>query len=98
MAVFTLLDIALIGYWIASYNLGYNLVQEASFYCSISGKNTASPLYSCVEHPAVLAEKADLAFLGGVFPVRSYLWTWLSANKTGAAALKRIAARAFCRR
>jgi O-antigen/teichoic acid export membrane protein len=32
MAIFTLLDIALISYWIASYNLGYNLVQEASFY------------------------------------------------------------------
>jgi len=32
MAIFTLLDMALIGYWIASYNLGYNLVHEASFY------------------------------------------------------------------
>src|SRR5208337_3890992 len=32
MGIFTLLDIALISYWIASYNLGYNIVQEASFY------------------------------------------------------------------
>ena len=32
MAIFTLLDMALIGYWIASYDLGYNLVHEASFY------------------------------------------------------------------
>ncbi len=32
MAIFALLDIALISYWITSYNLGYNLVQEASFY------------------------------------------------------------------
>ena len=32
VAVFTLLDIALIGYWVASYNLGYNLAQEASSY------------------------------------------------------------------
>ena len=31
-AIFTLLDIALIGYWIASYDLGYNLVHEASDY------------------------------------------------------------------
>ncbi len=32
VATFTLLDIALISYWIASYNLGYNLVQEAGSY------------------------------------------------------------------
>ncbi len=32
IAIFALMDIALISYWIASYNLGYNLVQEASFY------------------------------------------------------------------
>ena len=32
VAIFTLLNIALISYWIASYNLGYNLVQEASSY------------------------------------------------------------------
>ena len=32
IAIFTLLDMALIGYWIASYDLGYNLVHEASFY------------------------------------------------------------------
>ena len=31
-AIFTLLDMALISYWIASYDLGYNLVHEASFY------------------------------------------------------------------
>ena len=31
-AIFTVLDIALISYWIASYDLGYNLVHEASFY------------------------------------------------------------------
>jgi O-antigen/teichoic acid export membrane protein len=32
IAIFTLVDMALIGYWIASYDLGYNLVHEASFY------------------------------------------------------------------
>ncbi len=32
VAIFTLLDIALISYWIASYNLGYDIVQEASSY------------------------------------------------------------------
>jgi hypothetical protein len=31
-AIFTVLDIALIGYWIASYDLGYNLAHEASLY------------------------------------------------------------------
>ncbi len=31
-AIFTVLDMALISYWIASYDLGYNLVHEASFY------------------------------------------------------------------
>ena len=31
-AIFTLLDMALISYWIASYDLGYDLVHEASFY------------------------------------------------------------------
>jgi O-antigen/teichoic acid export membrane protein len=31
-AIFAVLDIALISYWIASYDLGYNLVHEASFY------------------------------------------------------------------
>ena len=32
VALFTALDVALISYWIATYNLGYNLVQEATFY------------------------------------------------------------------
>ena len=32
IAIFALLDIALMSYWIASYNLGYNLAQEASSY------------------------------------------------------------------
>ncbi len=32
IAIFALLDIALMSYWVASYNLGYNLVQEASIY------------------------------------------------------------------
>jgi hypothetical protein len=32
VAIFALLDIALMSYWIASYNFGYNIVQEASFY------------------------------------------------------------------
>ena len=32
VALFTALDVALISYWIAAYNLGYNLVQEATFY------------------------------------------------------------------
>ena len=31
-AIFTVLDMALISYWIASYDLGYNLVHEASYY------------------------------------------------------------------
>ena len=32
VAIFTLLDIGLMSYWIASYDLGFNLVQEASSY------------------------------------------------------------------
>jgi hypothetical protein len=32
IAIFALLDIALMSYWIASYNFGYNIAQEASFY------------------------------------------------------------------
>jgi hypothetical protein len=32
VAIFTLLDMALIGYYVASYNLGYDLVKEASSY------------------------------------------------------------------
>ena len=31
-AIFTVLDMALISYWIVSYDLGYNLVHEASYY------------------------------------------------------------------
>ena len=31
-AIFTVLDIALISYWIASYDLGYDIVHEASIY------------------------------------------------------------------
>jgi hypothetical protein len=31
-AIFTVLDIALISYWVASYDFGYNLVHEASTY------------------------------------------------------------------
>ena len=32
LAIFSFLDIALISYWIASYDLGYNLVHEAGSY------------------------------------------------------------------
>ena len=32
VAIFALFDIALMSYWIASYNYGYNIAQEASFY------------------------------------------------------------------
>jgi hypothetical protein len=32
IAIFALLDIALMSYWIASYNFGYNIAHEASFY------------------------------------------------------------------
>ncbi len=32
VAIFALLDIALVGYYVASYNLGYDLVQEAASY------------------------------------------------------------------
>lgn len=32
IAIFALFDIALMSYWIASYNFGYNIVHEASFY------------------------------------------------------------------
>jgi hypothetical protein len=32
IAIFALLDIALMSYWIASYNFGYNIAQEASSY------------------------------------------------------------------
>jgi len=32
VALFTVLDMALISYWIATYNLGYNLIDAATFY------------------------------------------------------------------
>ena len=40
-AIFALLDLSLAGYWIASYNLGYNLLQEASSYLQHLRENSS---------------------------------------------------------